>query len=175
MVIKAAISPHHGWPVLVPGGQGALKGLLSFLYGSGSHSPFTWSHQFVSCGHPCLVPELPGFLVPSSPISPRPEQTRPHSAFCPRAWMVNEQPFCPWLYKAICAWAEAALDRGLGWRQGEHNPILPGWLIDRSYMQAEGTAQAGTVAPGAAQEEKGLLLWWAIPRGFTAKCLCHSP
>lgn len=37
--------------------------------------------------------------------------------------------------------------RGLGRRQGKHNPILPGWLTDSNCTQAGGRAQAGTRGP----------------------------
>lgn len=133
--------------------------------------------QFVSSSHPCLAPELPACSVLTSSIFPKAEQTGPYSAFCPQAWMGNEQPFCPQLDKAICAGAALGSGWGIGVGVGakQTQPHSPR-LVNRQQLHAGGRQSSGwNPWPGGCSRGKRLLLWWAVPRGFTVKCLCPRP
>lgn len=128
----------------------------------------------VSFSQPCLAPDLSAFSGPSSPIFPKPEQTRLHSAFCPQhGWRMNGC-FVPGYTKPF---VQGHLWVGAGQESRHTQPILPGRLTDSECTQATGQKQRSRWNPGlgAAQEEKRLLLRWAVPRGFTVKCLCHQP
>lgn len=159
----------------MPPGQGALKGWPSFLSGSGSRSPFTWSHPICI---PAFAPELPAFSLRPHQLPSFLNQSKPDHTqlFVPRhGWGMNGR-FVPGCTKPFVLGQPPGVGAGgLGSRQGKQNPILPGWLTDFNYTWPGGRAQAGTRGPRGCSRGKEVIAGGPIPGGFTVKCMCQPP
>lgn len=115
--------------------------------------PSRGQNPSVSFSQPCLAPELSAFSGPGSPIFPKPEQSRLHSAFCPQhGWRMNGC-FVPGYTKPF---VRDSSGWGWGGNRGTHSPILPGRLTDSKCAQAAGQKQRSrwNLGPGGRSRGK---------------------
>lgn len=130
---------------------------------------------------PLAIPALPLSSQPalSSPAPSFLKQSKPgHTQlFVPRhGWGMNSRFVPSWTKPFVQEqlWA-AGGEYGVGVGAKQTQPHSPR-LVNRQQLHAGGRQSSGwNPWPGGCSRGKRLLLWWAVPRGFTAKCLCPWP
>lgn len=141
--------------------------------------------MWVTWSPPMYIPASPlgcqpSLSVPTSSIFPRPEQTGPHSAFCPQARMRNERPFCPLLYKAICVGQlpptpGGAGRLGVGQEARQTQPHSPR-LVNRQQLHSGRRQGSGwNPWPQGLLKRKRSCCWWAVPRGSQSSLCPPTP